>query len=306
MDISIKTCNNVKNYSPKKQNMQPLSYLPVTEQGQLEFFLAGMYPVERNSILEYFKFRPRFEPTNDYAPGLLLELSRAIENIFLATFLFEDGRKFGGTLPAFEKLINFCSPQFLWFIRKLDLGSCGLPFVPSPGIWNQLPYNIGKLVNLRYLYLNGQPIEDLSPLAPLQLNFICLEACRVTDVSPLNFKRLGWLNMRQTPIHDLSHIIKHGNSLGIIPLEDTPIKDPDQIVGLTKLDSSTTLWLNGTSVAKELPNIIGFFERKNHPFEQFIISDPTELKRKNDNMLRPTHYMGTDDLDLVAELPVTN
>lgn len=275
-------------------------YLPVTEKDQFDFFCAGMRQVERDALNTCLKMNPLTSYQDSGGVDFQVRLSGIVQYIFLSVVLSRADKKYPDTLTTFETITDACSTTFLSFILKLDLGGVGLPFCPSPGQWKRLPYNIGKLQNLRYLYLNGQPIEDLTPLKPLELNFICLEACPISNVSPLNLKRLGWLNIRDTKIKDLSHIIEHGHSLGIIPLERTPLSDLDQIEGLTKLSACTALWLEGSKVADELPDLLNSFE-KTAPGTLEIVNH-NEIKRRSHNMLRPTHYMSSDYLDFVKEI----
>ena len=275
--------------------------LPVTKREQFEFFYAGMRTKEADALRYHLK---EINSTSEFSSDLdmgILELCSAAECIFSINLSSHAGGKFPDTLTTFEELVDICSPTFLSLLVHLELGSEDLPCVPNVGTWNRLPRNIGKLKNARYVYLNGHPIEDLSPLAPLEMNFVCLENCRITDVSPLNFKRLGWLNLRGTRIKDLSYVAKHGNGLGIIPLEGTLVEDPKQILDLTKLEACSTIWMINCPAFAELPDQEGFFikEKDKH---NFLITDKNELKNRGQKIPRPTHYMSTDYLDLVPDI----
>ena len=80
-------------------------------------------------------------------------------------------------------------------------------------------------INVKELYIYGNPISDLNPIANLQLIALNAGGCRITDVSPLkNMTTLEYLYLHFNQINDLTPILSLKN-LKELALLGNPISD---------------------------------------------------------------------------------
>lgn len=157
-----------------------------------------------------------------------------------------------------EDLINKLSLPFLSRIRKLEIGidQFGMPLVH----FDRLPNNMNRLTNLVKLFINGRPIEDLTPLSQLKLQFICADSTNVSDISCMNFSRMYWFNLQKTRISNVA-ILKQAPLIDYLRLENTAIVDFGQIEMLTEMEHISEFTVTGCKLPM-FPERIGLYKQE--------------------------------------------
>jgi len=117
-----------------------------------------------------------------------------------------------------------------------DVGfAASLPLHRLTLVWNGFS-NIEPLAackGLRSLYLNGNPVRDISPLRALPLTALRISRTQVADLSPLANSSLRELNLSHTPVTDLSAL--SGLPLEVLDISGTTVRDLSVLSRLPRL-----------------------------------------------------------------------
>ena len=112
-------------------------------------------------------------------------------------------------------------------------------------------------INLKVLFIFGNPISDLNPIANLQFIVLNAGGCRITDVSPLkNMVTLEHLYLHYNRIHDVTPLLKLIN-LKELALLGNPISDwtlINQVFNLEWQDWGALCEVPGKPVANRIAN----------------------------------------------------
>ena len=130
---------------------------------------------------------------------------------------------------------------------------------------------IEHAINLEEMWISGNPVSDLSPLAELT-NFIGLHAWEtsITDLSPLvELTKLRWLDFGRTPVSDLSPLADIA-SLRKLTFYACDIKDISPLAGLTGL---TYLAVGGNREISDASHVAGLVNLEFLDFHHDSISD---------------------------------
>jgi len=243
----------------------------LSPQSQLEEILFGMKLIEVNYFLNELK-----HPRNEYLNFLPIRwkiISLAQNGFYFTLYKFYEKYKEGeDKVKAIEEVLDKMSHKLCEHIVKLEFGIVA----GSVGIrLHRLPYNFGKLKNLRKLYLNQQPIDDFTPLKDLRLEFLCAEGCHITDPSPVNLEHLYWYNLQFSTVKDVSYL-KTGALLGWLKLAKTQI-DQSQIDNIIRVENLTQFDISACNNLKDLPPEIGPFVGANG---DYVLKDKDEITRR--------------------------
>jgi len=131
--------------------------------------------------------------------------------------------------------------------------------------------SVGRFSQLRELYLEEAPIEDLMPLRELPLEKLWLANCPVSQLAPLQGKSLAELNLCGTRIDSLRDL--QGAAIQSLWLRNTRISDLTPLAGsrLVSLD------LQGTPVS-DLTPLAGMDSLERLNLTETDVTDLTPLK----------------------------
>lgn len=153
------------------------------------------------------------------------------------------GQELVGTIREHEEMVNWAHD---FYIEERTHGD----------ISNQDLELLEQCVNLKVLILDYQQISDLSPLAQLPLEYLCLTGNEVSDLTPLSgMTGLQVLDLGENPVRSIQ-VLAELHQLREVTLEATGITSVEVFAGseIQSLNVRTT-WVNDYTPLETCPNL---------------------------------------------------